>query len=54
MAFPLRHPAEVTLHPTADAILDHDAFGISTRRSLHIAMKMQLRKVRHALTGRYA
>ncbi len=54
MAFPLRHPRTVELHPTADAILDHDAFGISTGRSLHIAMKMQLRKVRHALTGRYA
>ena len=54
IAFPLRHPGEVKLHPTADTLLDREAFGISTRRSLHIAMKMQLRKVRHALTGRYA
>lgn len=54
MAFPLRHPTEVKLHPTADAILDHDAFGISPRKSLYIFAKMQLRKVRHAVTGRYA
>ncbi len=54
MSFPLSHPAEVRLHPTADAILDAEAFGISLRRSLHILAKMQLRKVRHALTGRYA
>jgi hypothetical protein len=54
MPFPLRHPREVSLHPAADAILDREAFGISMRRSLHIAMKMQLRKVRHAVTGRYA
>ena len=54
MHFPLRHPSEVKLHPTADGMLDRDAFGISTRRSLHIAVKMQLRKVRHAFTGRYA
>ena len=54
IASPLRHPAEVKLHPIADAILDRDAFGISTQRSMHIFAKMQLRKVRHAFTGRYA
>ena len=54
MTFPLRHPQAVQLHPTADDILDRDAFGISLRRSLHIMAKMQLRKVRHLLTGRYA
>ncbi len=54
MAFPLRHPSEVTLHPTADAILDRDVFGISAPRSLHIFAKMQLRKVRHFFTGKYA
>ena len=53
MTFPLRHPQVVQLHQTADDILDRDAFGISLRRSLHIMAKMQLRKVRHALTGRY-
>jgi hypothetical protein len=51
--FPLRHPANVALHPTADAILDRDVFGISPRRSGRIAIKMQLRKVRHFFTGRY-
>lgn len=54
LMFPLRHPNEVKLHPVADAVLDHDAFGISTRRSLHIFAKMQLRKIRHLVTGRYA
>ena len=54
LSFPLRHPKEVTLHQTADAILDRDVFGISVQRSLHIAAKMQLRKVRHAVTGRFA
>ena len=54
MPFPLSHPAEVRLHPTADTILDGDAFGISLSRSLHIAVKMQFRRIRHLLTGRYA
>ena len=54
MAFPLRHPETVALHATADGILDREAFGISTARSAKIAAKMQLRKLRHALTGRYA
>jgi hypothetical protein len=54
MQFPLRHPSEIKLHPTADAILDRDAFLVSVPRSVHIFAKMQLRKVRHFFTGRYA
>ena len=54
MTFPLRHPTKVNLHPTADAILDRDAFLVSFPKSLHIFVKMQLRKVRHLFTGRYA
>lgn len=45
MTFPLRYPP---------GILDRDAFGISWPKSLHIMVKMQIRKVRHLLTRRYA
>lgn len=54
ISFPLRHPETVALHPTADAILDRDAFGISETRSRRIARKMWLRKAWHSLTGQYA
>ena len=54
MTFPLRHPSAVRLHSSADAMLDRDVFLVSVPRSLHIFVKMQLRRVRHLLTGRYA
>ena len=53
VTFPLRHPSQVTLHPTADDILDREVFGISWLKSCHIMVKMQIRKLRHLLTGRY-
>lgn len=54
IGFPLQHPAAVTLHPRADRILDRDAFGIAYPKSVQIFVKMQLRRARHLLTGRYA
>lgn len=54
LTFPLRHPTEVKRHPTADAIIDRDVYGITLPRSLHIMAKMRLRRVRDRLTGRYS
>ncbi len=54
ITFPLRHPTEVRMQTEADTIIDRDVFGISLGKSLRIAAKMQLRKLRYAVTGRYA
>ena len=51
LLFPLHHPAEVKLHPTADAIIDREVFTITPARSMHIFAKIQFRKVRRFLSG---